>query len=87
VWDGGRLLLMGFIPEARWYLADLVVAISVGKRKKVAVHVNTVLFRADSPSEAYEGALALGRQEELRYENAKGSIQILRAWRPQRHSR
>jgi len=64
---------MAFIPDgAKWYLADLVVAISVGSRKKVTVHVNTVLVRADSPTEAHEKALALGRQEELRYENAQG---------------
>jgi hypothetical protein len=64
---------MGFIPEgAKWYLAELVVAISVGRRKKVTVHVNTVLVGADSPTEAHEKARALGRQEELRYQNAKG---------------
>jgi len=64
---------MGFIPVgAKWYLAELVIAISVGRRKNVTVHVNTVLVRADSPTEAFEKALALGWQEELRYENAKG---------------
>ena len=66
---------MGFIPEgAKWYLAELVSAISVGGRKKVTVHVNTFLVRADSPMEAHEKAVALGRQEELRYENAKGEM-------------
>lgn len=64
---------MAFIPRgAKWYLARLVVAISVGRRKTVTVHVNTVLVRADSPNEAHEKALALGRSEEIRYENAKG---------------
>ena len=68
------LLSMGFIPEgAKWYLADLVVAISVGTRKKVTVHVNTVLVRADAPREAHARALALGKeQQKLRYENAAG---------------
>ena len=66
---------MGFIPEgARWYLAELVIAISVGGRTKVTVHVNTVLVSADSPIEAHEKAVALGRQQELRYENAKGEM-------------
>ncbi len=65
---------MGLIPEgAKWYLADLVVAISVGTRKKVTVHVNTVLVRADAPRNAYDRALALGKREQmLRYENAAG---------------
>ncbi len=64
---------MGFFPKgARWYLAQLVIAISVGRRKRVTVHVNTVLVRAGSPTEAFEKAHALGRQEALRYENAKG---------------
>jgi hypothetical protein len=64
---------MGFIPEgARWYVAQLVLAIAVGRRKTVTVHVNTVLVRADSPTEAHDKALALGRGEELRYQNARG---------------
>lgn len=64
---------MGFIPlGAKWYVAKLVVAISVGHRKKVTVHINTVLVRADSPSEAYDKALALGRQERLAYRNTAG---------------
>jgi hypothetical protein len=65
---------MGFIPEAaKWYLADLVIATSVGTRKKVTVHVNTVLVRADAPRDAHARALALGKeQQKLRYENAAG---------------
>lgn len=64
---------MGDIPEgAKWYVATLVVAISVGRRTRRTVHVNTVLVRADSPTEAHEEALALGRREELRYQNGKG---------------
>lgn len=70
---------MGFIPEgAEWYVAQLVVAISVGGRKKVTTHVNTVLVRADSPTEAYAKALSLGRQEEARYQNARGEQVRLR---------
>ncbi len=64
---------MGYIPrDAKWYVADLVVSISVGRRKKVTVHVNTVLIRADSPAEAHEKAHALGQQHEARYPNEKG---------------
>lgn len=65
--------LPAFIPEdARWFLADLVLAIRVGKRKRVTVHVNTVLVRADSASEAFKKAIELGRREEMTYENAAG---------------
>lgn len=56
---------MGFIPQgAKWYLADLVVAICVGTRKKVTVHVNTVLVRANAPREACARALALGKERQ-----------------------
>lgn len=65
--------LPAFIPEgAKWFLADLVLAIRVGNRKRVTVHVNTVLVRADSPTEAFKKATALGQGEELNYENAAG---------------
>jgi hypothetical protein len=64
---------MGFIPKgAKWYLAELVVAILVGRRKNVTVHINTVLVRGDSPVEAHQKALALGKGEEIRYDNTDG---------------
>ena len=69
----GCMPLPAFIPEgAKWFLADLVLAIRVGKGKRVTVHVNTVLVRADSPTEAFKKAAELGRSEELTYENAAG---------------
>ncbi|MDO9016292.1 MAG: GNAT family N-acetyltransferase [Deltaproteobacteria bacterium] len=64
---------MGYIPpDAQWYLADVVLAIRVGDDPRQVVHVNLHLVRADSPSEAYEKALAIGREGELCYLNPAG---------------
>lgn len=52
--------LPAFNPkDAKWYLADLVVVIRVGQRKRVTVHVNTVLVRANTPGEAFKKAVEL----------------------------
>jgi hypothetical protein len=64
---------MAYIPQgAKWYVADLVIAISVGGRKRLTVHLNTVLVRADSPTEAYERSVSLGREHQMTYRNAAG---------------
>ena len=61
---------MGFIPEnAKWYLADIVQEITVEGDPRNVVHTNCVLIHADSPEEAYEKALVLGKESETSYEN------------------
>jgi catechol 2,3-dioxygenase-like lactoylglutathione lyase family enzyme len=47
------------MSELGWYLADVVVRVSVE-----AVHVNTHLVRADSPGEAYAKAVELGEDSD-----------------------
>ena len=60
-----------FIPEgAEWYLADHVQAISVSGHRRVVVHINKVLVRANTPSEAYRRAMELGRRGTMSYRNA-----------------
>src|SRR5260370_3823593 len=59
-------------PEAQWYVAELVVEITVEDDPRNVVHKNLVLIRADSPEEAYEKALSLGREAETFYENPAG---------------
>jgi hypothetical protein len=64
---------MGYIPEsAKWYLADIVEQITVEDDPRNVVHTNMVLVRADSPEEAYEKAMELGKAGEMAYENPVG---------------
>ena len=64
---------MGHIPEdAKWYLAGIVLEIAIANDSRNVVHVNTILIRADSPSEAYDRAQELGAQGETSYENSHG---------------
>src|SRR5437867_8039774 len=64
---------MGFIPKgAKWYLAEIVEEITVEGDPRNVVHTNLVLVRADSPEEAHERSLALGKQGETSYENLAG---------------
>lgn len=54
---------MAYIPEnAKWYVAELVEEITVVGEPLNVVHKNLVLVRAGSPQEAYDKALALGRE-------------------------
>ena len=56
---------MGFIPEdARWYLADIVLEHIIEGDSRNVVHINTHLVEAESPVEAYEKAVGLGRRSE-----------------------
>lgn len=65
---------MGFIPKgAHWYLADIVLEHTVEGEGQNVVHVNTHLVEAESPEQAYEKALALGRSAEREYANTQGN--------------
>lgn len=64
---------MAFIPKgARWYLADIVLDFLIEDDPANVVHVNTHLIEAESPDQAYEKALALGRNSEHQYKNPAG---------------
>jgi hypothetical protein len=64
---------MGFIPkDARWYLADIILEHIVEGDPRNLVHVNTHLVEAESPEQAHEKALALGRGSEHEYTNTIG---------------
>jgi len=61
---------VAYIPEnAKWYLAALIKEIVVEGDSRNVVHKNLVLVRADSPEQAYQNALDLGKQSEICYEN------------------
>jgi hypothetical protein len=61
---------MAFIvSDAWWYVAELIEEIRVEGDARNVVHRNFVLVRADSPEEAYQRALDLGRDHEATYDN------------------
>jgi hypothetical protein len=61
---------MGYIPkDAKWYVADLIIEMRIAEESRSLIHINTVLVRADSPDDAHEKALELGRQHEHTYLN------------------
>ena len=62
-----------WIPkDTKWYLADIVMEFKVGNDTGNTVHRNLTLVRADSPEEAYEKALLLGKDQEIIYDNTDG---------------
>ena len=69
---------MSYIPpDARWYLADIVEEVRIESEPENIVHTNTILVRADSPEEAYQSALALGKEGEITYTNPEGkTVQV-----------
>lgn len=65
-------------PNAKWYLADMVEEITIEDESDNIVHINLVLVRADSPDEAYQKALELGKESEISYFNTDGkSVRII----------
>ena len=70
---------MAFIPEdAKWYLAELVVEMTVDDDPRNVVHRNLFLVRADSPEEAYQKAMELGTSNEASWENIDGKRVTIR---------
>jgi len=70
---------MAFVAkDAKWYLADIVEEIRVKGNKRNVLHTNLVLVRADSPEEAYEKAIALGKRGNTKYKNPEGKMVTIR---------
>jgi Domain of unknown function (DUF4288) len=66
---------MGYISkDAKWYLAEIVVQITVEDDPRIVVHTNMVLIHADSPEQAYEKANELGKQSDTSYDNSEGKL-------------
>jgi Domain of unknown function (DUF4288) len=57
---------------AVWYIAQVVEEITVEGESSNVVHNNFTLIRADSPEDAYQRALTIGRDAEISYENPAG---------------
>jgi hypothetical protein len=64
---------MAYIPpDAKWYIAEIVEEFTFAHEPENTVHTNTVLIRADSPEEAYERSITLGKASESSYLNEAG---------------
>lgn len=60
--------------EEKWYIADLVMEITVSGDSRNIAHRNLVLIRANSAEEAYDKAMVFGRQAETSYDNPRGML-------------
>jgi len=75
----GREGTVGHIPEnAEWYIAELVMEITVHGARCNALHRNLVLINAHSPEEAYQKAIDTGRGGETDYRNLQDQLVEIR---------
>lgn len=58
--------------NTEWYVAELVMEITVEGDSRNVVHQDLVLVRADSADEAYEKAIKFGKDAETSYGNPSG---------------
>jgi Domain of unknown function (DUF4288) len=70
---------MGYVPpDAKWWLADLILEFRFEGEGGNLVHYNLTLVRADSAEEAYSKALRFGTQHEDTYTNTDGRVVTVR---------
>ena len=66
---------MAYVPkDAEWFLAQLVEEFRVQGHRRNVVHINYVLIKAGTPSEAYRKAMQLGKPANSRWRNPKGEL-------------
>lgn len=66
---------MGFVPKgSEWYLAEIVQELKVAGDPRNVVWRNLTLVHANSPDDAYEQALQLGRSGDTEYLNPAGNL-------------
>lgn len=70
---------VGFVPkDAEWYLAEIVQELIVADDPRNVVWRNLTLVHANSPDDAYEEALRLGRSGDTSYLNSAGKLVTIR---------
>ncbi len=70
---------MGYIPaDAEWFVAELVMEITVHGAPCNVLHRNLTLINARTSDEAYAKALHRGQNGETEYENLKGQLVEIR---------
>lgn len=60
--------------EPQWYIAQLIMEITVSGALRNVVHKNLVLVRATSSNEAYDKAVGVGRKGETSYRNPDDAL-------------
>jgi hypothetical protein len=66
---------MAWIPRgAHWYLAQVVEEITVAGERDNILHINWLLIDAASPDDAFEKAIACGKEGEQSYANPDGQL-------------
>src|SRR5688572_23455006 len=60
--------------ETKWYVAEVVVEITVAREKQNVVHFNLVLLRAENREKAYQKALRLSKAYQTSYLNPAGRL-------------
>ncbi|MGC2417060.1 MAG: DUF4288 domain-containing protein [Candidatus Acidiferrales bacterium] len=68
------------MADFQWYLAELIMEITVSGAARNVVHRNLTLVRARSADEAHEKAVGFGYKAETTYDNPAGQ-QVLIAFR------
>jgi hypothetical protein len=70
---------MGYIPEgSEWFVAELVMEITVRGATRNIVHRNLTLIAATDPETAYQKALSWGQKGEVSYDNPSGHLVEIR---------
>lgn len=70
---------MGYIPQdAEWYIAELVMEITVHGGRCNVLHRNLTLINAHSPEEAYAKAIRMGKEGQTQYRNPRDQLVEIR---------
>lgn len=60
--------------QRQWYLADLILEITVEDDPRTLIHTNLTLVRAEDPEDAFVKATELGEAQEAVYRNPHGKL-------------
>lgn len=66
--------------QARWYVAKLIEEIAVEDDPLKVIHRTVTVLYANSEQEAYEKALALGKEREITYRNTAAKLVRTTFW-------
>ena len=70
---------MGYIPvDAEWYIAEMVMEITVHGARCNVLHRNLILLKARSPQEAYDKAIQTGQDGQTTHTNPKNQLVEIR---------
>jgi len=66
---------MGYIPEgSEWFVAEVVMEITVRGATRNVVHRNLTLIGATDPETAFQKAVSCGQKREVSYDNPSGQL-------------